>query len=138
MHLDSALDVTTLLLRGDTLRLLARDLGARATSTGTGSLVLLSHLGLGLLLLLALGKSLLAGSSSHLGLLVSAGGDGLERGTDDSSLVLNSLARALLGNLLGDTLLVHATVEDGPGKLTGVLALEEERLALARVEAEDL
>ena len=39
---------------------------------------------------------------------------------------------------LRDTLLVLATVENGPSNATGVLALEEERLGLAVLEAEDL
>lgn len=39
---------------------------------------------------------------------------------------------------LRDTLLVLATVEDGPGDTAGVLALEEKRLGLAVLETEDL
>lgn len=39
---------------------------------------------------------------------------------------------------LRDTLLVLATVEDGPGDAAGVLALEEKRLGLAVLETEDL
>lgn len=39
---------------------------------------------------------------------------------------------------LRDTLLVLATVEDGPGDAAGVLALEEKRLGLAILETEDL
>ena len=39
---------------------------------------------------------------------------------------------------LRDTLLVLATVENGPSNATGVLALKEERLGLAVLEAEDL
>ena len=39
---------------------------------------------------------------------------------------------------LGDTLAVLATVEDGPSYPAGVLALKEERLGLAVLEAEDL
>jgi len=39
---------------------------------------------------------------------------------------------------LRDTLLVLSAVEDGPGDTAGVLALKEERLGLAVLEAEDL
>ena len=39
---------------------------------------------------------------------------------------------------LSDTLLVLASVERGPGDLSRVLALEEKRLALAVLEAENL
>lgn len=39
---------------------------------------------------------------------------------------------------LSDTLAVLATVQDGPGNATGVLALEEERLGFAVLESEDL
>ena len=52
--------------------------------------------------------------------------------------MLHGPAGALLGNLLRDALLVHATVNLRPGDLTGVLALEEERLILRGGKAEDL
>ena len=39
---------------------------------------------------------------------------------------------------LRDTLAVLATEENSPGNAAGVLALEEERLGLAVLEAEDL
>ena len=39
---------------------------------------------------------------------------------------------------LRDTLAVLAAEEDGPGDTAGVLALQEERLRLALLEAEDL
>ena len=39
---------------------------------------------------------------------------------------------------LRDTLAVLATVEDSPRDATGVLSLQEERLGLAVLEAEDL
>jgi hypothetical protein len=39
---------------------------------------------------------------------------------------------------LGDTLAVLFAVEDGPCDAAGVLALQEERLGLAVLEAEDL
>lgn len=53
-------------------------------------------------------------------------------------LNLHVLPAALLGDLLSDTLLVHATVDLGPGNLAGVLALEEEGLGLGAREAEGL
>lgn len=52
--------------------------------------------------------------------------------------MLDGLARPLLGNLLRNTLLVHAPVDYGPGDLTGVLPLQEERLSLGGGESEDL
>lgn len=95
-----------------------------------------------LLLSLLLGLGLLNGGSPLLctdgGGLVPPCGDGSEVSTDDTTLVLHSSARALLGNLLRDTLLVHATVHLSPGNLTGVLALQEKRLILGVGEAEDL
>lgn len=42
------------------------------------------------------------------------------------------------GSYLSDTLAVLATVQDGPGNATGVLALEEEGLGFAVLEPEDL
>lgn len=72
---------------------------------------------------------------ADLGLLVLPGQDAREVGTDDTTLVLDRLARALLGNLLGDTLLVDATVDNGPRDLARVLALEEEGLLLGSDEA---
>lgn len=42
------------------------------------------------------------------------------------------------GSYLSDTLAVLATVQDGPGNATGVLALEEEGLGFAVLESEDL
>lgn len=125
-------------LAGTTLHLLSRDLGTSATSTNRLGLVGLANLGLGLLVLLALGHGGLAGSGTNLGLLVTASVDLLERGTDDTTLVLDSLARALLGHLLGHTLLVESSVDDSPGDLTGVLALQEEGLVLGADKAEDL
>lgn len=106
------------------------------------STVRATHLDLlGLLLLLfglGLGDGGKAGLLPHSSGLVPPGGDGSEVGTDDTTLVLHGLARALLGNLLGDALLVHATVDDGPGDLTGILALEEEGGIFGGGEAEDL
>lgn len=93
---------------------------------------------LSLLLVLAGGNGGLTGSSTDLGLLVSLGSDGSKVGTDDTTLVLHVAARTLLGDLLRDSLLVHATEDNGPGKLTGVLALEEEGLGLGGDETERL
>lgn len=131
MHLDT--DLT-----GTTLHLLSRNLGTSTTSTDRLDLVGLADLSLGLLLLLALGDGGLAGGSTNLGLLVAAGVDLVERSTDDTTLVLDGLARALLGDLLGHTLLAKTTVSNGPGDLTGVLALQEEGLILGADKAEDL
>lgn len=131
MHLDTA-------LAGTTLHLLARNLGTSTTGTDRLGLVGLAGLSLGLLVLLALGDSGLAGGSTNLGLLVAAGVDLLERSTNDTTLVLDGLARALLGDLLSNSLLVESSVNDGPGDLTGVLALQEERLVLGADKAEDL
>lgn len=125
-------------LTGTTLHLLSRNLGTSTTGADRLGLVGLAQLGLGLLVLLALGNGGLASGSTHLGLLVSASVDLLERSTNDTTLVLDSLARALLGNFLGDTLLVESAVDDSPGNLTGVLALQEQRLVLGADKAEDL
>ncbi len=59
--------------------------------------------------------------------LVALGGDGGKISTDDATLVLHRSARALLGDLFCDTLLVHATVHLCPGDLARVFALQEER-----------
>jgi hypothetical protein len=48
------------------------------------------------------------------------------------------LAIANSCSYLGNTLAVLAAVENGPGDAAGVLALEEQRLRLAILEAEDL
>lgn len=103
-----------------------------------------AHLGLVLLVLLSLlvRLCLLDGGcpcgQTLLCALVSPCGNGSKVGTDNATLVLDGLTRPLLGNLLRDTLLVHATVRYRPGDLTGVLALQEERLILGGGEAEDL
>lgn len=101
-----------------------------------------TRLGLLRLLLLLLCLSLGDGGQPRLGTglssLVPLGGDGGKVSADNTTLVLHGLARALLGNLLCDTLLVHATVELCPGDLARVLALEEKRLILRGGEAEDL
>lgn len=65
-------------------------------------------------------------------------GDGGEVSTNNTTLVLHSLARALLGDFLGDTFLVHAAVNLCPGDLAGVLALQEERSIFGAGETEDL
>ena len=94
------------------------------------------------LLSLLLRLGLLDGGGSLLGTdsssLVPPRRNGSEVSTDDTTLVLHGTAGTLLGNLLRDTLLVHATVHLGPGDLTGVLALEEKRLILGVGETEDL
>lgn len=48
------------------------------------------------------------------------------------------VSRECIESYLGDTLLVHASVESGPRDLSWVLALKEKRLALAILETEDL
>lgn len=125
-------------LASTTLHLLSRDLGTSTAGAKRLDLVGLANLGLGLLVLLALSNRSLAGSGTNLRLLVSASVDLLERSTNDTTLVLYRLARALLGHLLGDTLLVESAVYDSPGDLTRVLALQEERLVLGAHKAEDL
>lgn len=96
---------------------------------------------LGLLLLL-LCLSLRDGGqprlSTGLSSLVALGGDGGEVSTDDTTLMLHGLARALLSDLLCDALLVHAAVELCPGDLTRILALEEKGFILRGSKAEDL
>ena len=47
-------------------------------------------------------------------------------------------ARGMDRSYLRDTLAVLAAEKDGPGDAAGVLALQEERLGLAVLEAEDL
>lgn len=63
--------------------------------------------------------------------------DGSKIGTNDASLDLDGLLAALLSNLLGDALAVSAAVDLGPCDLSGVLALEEQRLFLGGDEAVD-
>ena len=58
--------------------------------------------------------------------------------TDGSTLVLDVLARALLGALLRDALLVHVAGDDRPGDVARVIALVRQRLALGCAEPEDL
>lgn len=96
---------------------------------------------LGLLLtlrLLGLGDGSLTSSVSDLGLGGTLGEDAGEVSTDDTTLVLGGLAAALLDGLLGETLLVHPPVNDGPRDLARVLALQEQRLGLGVQESEDL
>lgn len=52
--------------------------------------------------------------------------------------MLDGLPAPLLGNLLSHSLLVHTTVDNSPGDLSGVLPLEEEGLGLRVDEPEDL
>ena len=75
---------------------------------------------------------------SDLRLLVSLGENARQIGTDDTTLVLDGLSRSLLGDLLGNTLLVYSSEYDGPCDLSGVLSLQEERLLLGGDESERL
>ena len=118
-----------------TLGLLLGDLGTGSNELGLLSLSLLL---VGLLLLLggldglgSLGLSLfwLQGSS----LL-----DQVKGGTDNGSLVLDGLSGSLLGDLLGDTLLVVLSVEHGPGDSSRVLSLLEQGVGLGGLESENL
>lgn len=74
-------------------------------------------------------------SSADRRLLVALGKDGRRVGADDAALVLDRLARALLGHLLRDALLVDAAEDGRPRDLARVLALQEERLLLRGHEA---
>jgi hypothetical protein len=89
-----------------------------------------------LLLVLSSGECGVTLSLTNFGLLVTLGEDGREVGTDDTTLSLDGLAGTLLGDFLGDTLLVDAPVDGSPGDLARVLALKEERLLLRGNEAE--
>ena len=104
---------------------------------GTGT-----HLGLLRLLLallrLGLADRRLARLRADSRGLVALRDDRGEIGADDAALVLHGAARALLRDLLRDALLVHAAVDLRPGDLARVLALEEQRLGLGAVKAEDL
>lgn len=80
----------------------------------------------------------ITGSLADSGRLLALGDDLIPAGTNDSTLELGGLAGALLGDLLGGTLLVEATVEDGPAELAGVLLAEEVSLALTVQETERL
>ncbi len=57
---------------------------------------------------------------------------------DDGTLELLDATSALLGSLLGNTLLVLAAVQDSPSDLAGILTLVEERLGLGVQEEEGL
>lgn len=57
--------------------------------------------------------------------LIPLGGDGCKVGTDNSTLMLHCSARALLGNFLRDTLLVHPAEDLRPSDLAGVFPLVE-------------
>ena len=70
--------------------------------------------------------------------LTSLSVDLLHAETGDSSLVLYGSPGTLLCDLLADSLSVYSAVDLGPCELSGVLPLQEERLLLARDEAEDL
>ena len=70
-------------------------------------------------------------------LLTSSCGDISKRETSNTTLCLHSLSRALLCDLLGNTLSVDSSIDLSPCDLSRVLPLQEERLFLAAVEAED-
>jgi len=70
--------------------------------------------------------------------LITESGDGREVGANNATLVLDGAAGALLGGLLGKTLLVSTSEESCPGNATGVLALAEKRLRLPVRELEPL
>jgi hypothetical protein len=114
------------------------------SAPSTSSIPIKSDLGLLLLTLLLLLLRLrlrnrrLSCSRTLSSSLLTHSFDGSDVSTDDTTLVLHGTTRALLGNLLGDTLLVHAAVDLCPCDLTGVLALEEEGGILGGGEAEDL
>ena len=93
---------------------------------------------LSLLLLLCLGNGSLARLCTDSRRLVPAGCNGSKVSTDNTTLVLDSSPRALLGDLFRNTLLVHATEDDCPCDLTRVLALEEKRFVFRGSKAEDL
>jgi hypothetical protein len=93
---------------------------------------------LSLLCLLALSDSSLTCGSTDFRLLCTLGTDGVPGSTDDSAVVLDSTTRALLGNLLRNALLVHATVDNSPVDLARVQTLQEIGLALAVNETERL
>ena len=98
-------------------------LGLRLGTSRTGILDLFSALSSFHFLLLILG--FLSGSST--GSLLdrfgfrTLGNNFFPSGTNDGTLNLDGLAGTTLGNFLSGTLLVEATVEDGPAEFTGVL-----------------
>lgn len=100
-------------------------INSRVDGTNLGGLLFLILLGPSLLLRLQDGSS--TSSSADLSGLVSPCSDGGKVGTNNTTLVLYSPPCALLGNLFSKTLLVHATVHDGPCDLARVLALLEQR-----------
>ncbi|KAJ2823820.1 hypothetical protein FBU31_004161 [Coemansia sp. 'formosensis'] len=114
---------------------LADPLGSLGGGGGAGGLLLG-----GLLLAggLQLGDGRFASSRTDLGLLVTARVDGVQRKTDDGTAVLDVAARALLGNLLADTLAVDLAEDRRPCQLARVLVLVEQRLGLRVEEVERL
>ncbi len=125
---------------GTTLGAHLGDLADGLALGGTGALGLVGLLGGGGggLLVLGLLDGGEAGGGAGLGAHAPALLDHLERGADDATLRLDGAAGALLGHLLGDALAVLAAEQDGPGDAAGVLSLQEQRLGLAVLEAEDL
>jgi len=108
------------------------------SSTRSGLCLLCLLLGLGRCLLFlpfldSLGTGGLAGFRAHSTAFL----NDIKRSANNGTLVLHGLTRPLLGDFLGDTLLVHTPEENGPGDSARVLALEEQRLGLAIDEAED-
>lgn len=101
-------------------------------------LVGLALLSSSLLLLLGLGNGGITLGLAKLGRHVLALLDQVKRSTNDGTLGLDGLAVPALGDLLNLALTVVATVEGGPGDLTGVLALGKERRRFGREETENL
>lgn len=73
---------------------------------------------------------------AEVGLLLALLEDVLHLHVADGALVLDVAAGTALGRLLVQALLVLAAVQHSPGNLARVLALLEERLALAVQEDE--
>lgn len=134
IHPEAKIAFLTATLASTTLHALLRNLG----DVGLGGLVGgLAGL-LVTLLSLGLGDSGLTSSGADLGLSSSLSEDGSKVGTNDTTLDLDILPRPLLGDLLGNTLLVHPSVNLSPSDLSGVLSLKEERLSLGTEESEGL
>jgi hypothetical protein len=104
--------------------------------------ITITHLSLLHLLLflfrLRLGDSIQSCLTSHGSGLVPLRSNGSQISTNNPPLVLHRTSRAFLRNFFGDTLLVHAAVDLGPGDLTRVFALQEERCVFGGCETEDL
>jgi len=81
---------------------------------------------------------LLALSLADLGLHISLGNDVSHGGTNDSSGVFHCTASSLLGDFILNTLLVLATVQDGPLNFTWITLHQERAFALLVDESEGL